>query len=142
MPFILNVGAGFFKTGEHKNPGDNSIAIQILSKGGDFGPTEEPTPFPVSPHKFKEHHYFRIEDTEDETGITEEEALKIVDILKDALKNGSNVIVHCAAGVCRSGAVAEIGIIMGFDDTKAFRSPNLRMKRMMMQILMKNMFSE
>ena len=46
-----------------------------------------------------------------------------------------NVIVHCVAGVCRSGAVCEIGVMMGFDDTEVFRSPNLLVKHKMMKVL-------
>jgi hypothetical protein len=45
------------------------------------------------------------------------------------------VIVHCVAGVCRSGAVCEVGVIMGFDDTEVFRSPNLLVKHKMMKVL-------
>ena len=46
-----------------------------------------------------------------------------------------NVIGHCHAGVCRSGAVCEIGVMLGFDDTEAFRSPNLLVKHRMMRAL-------
>jgi hypothetical protein len=46
-----------------------------------------------------------------------------------------NVIVHCVAGVCRSGAVCEVGVMLGFDDTEAFRSPNLLVKHRMMKCL-------
>ena len=46
-----------------------------------------------------------------------------------------NVIVHCHAGVCRSGAVAEIGVMLGFNDTESFRSPNLLVKHKMMKAL-------
>jgi hypothetical protein len=46
-----------------------------------------------------------------------------------------NVIVHCVAGVCRSGAVCEVGVMLGFDDTEAFRSPNLLVKHRMMRCL-------
>ena len=46
-----------------------------------------------------------------------------------------NVIVHCHAGVCRSGAVCEVGVILGFEDTDAFRSPNLLVKHRMMKHL-------
>jgi protein tyrosine phosphatase len=45
------------------------------------------------------------------------------------------VIVHCVAGVCRSGAVCEVGVIMGFDDTEVFRSPNMLVKHKMMSVL-------
>ena len=46
-----------------------------------------------------------------------------------------NVIVHCHAGVCRSGAVAELGVMLGFKDTESFRSPNLLVKHKMMKAL-------
>jgi hypothetical protein len=46
-----------------------------------------------------------------------------------------NVVVHCHAGVCRSGAVCEIGVMLGFRDTEAFRSPNLLVKHRMMRAL-------
>jgi hypothetical protein len=46
-----------------------------------------------------------------------------------------DVVVHCVAGVCRSGAVAEVGVMLGFDDTEVFRSPNLLVKHKMMRKL-------
>ena len=46
-----------------------------------------------------------------------------------------NVVVHCHAGVCRSGAVAEVGITMGFEDTGVFRAPNLMVKHKLMKAL-------
>lgn len=46
-----------------------------------------------------------------------------------------NVVVHCVAGICRSGAVCEIGVMMGFRDTQEFRSPNLLVKHKMMKSL-------
>jgi hypothetical protein len=46
-----------------------------------------------------------------------------------------NVVVHCFAGICRSGAVCEVGVMMGFNDTERFRSPNLLVKHRMMKHL-------
>jgi predicted protein tyrosine phosphatase len=46
-----------------------------------------------------------------------------------------NVVVHCMAGVCRSGAVAEVGVMMGFRDVGRMRIPNVRVKTMMMREL-------
>ena len=46
-----------------------------------------------------------------------------------------NVVVHCHAGVCRSGAVAEVGVMMGFADCERFRIPNLLVKHKMMRVL-------
>jgi hypothetical protein len=51
------------------------------------------------------------------------------------LENRMNVVVHCVAGVCRSGAVCEIGVMLGFNDTEVFRSPNLLVKHRMMKAL-------
>ena len=49
--------------------------------------------------------------------------------------NRMNVVVHCFAGICRSGAVCEVGVAMGFDDTERFRAPNLLVKHRMMKAL-------
>jgi L-serine deaminase len=38
-------------------------------------------------------------------------------------------------GVSRSGAVAEVGTIMGFRDTEKFRVPNLMVKRKLIEQL-------
>jgi predicted protein tyrosine phosphatase len=46
-----------------------------------------------------------------------------------------DVIVHCFAGICRSGAVCELGVMMGFQDTERFRQPNLLVKNRMMKAL-------
>jgi hypothetical protein len=46
-----------------------------------------------------------------------------------------NVVVHCFAGICRSGAVAEVGVMMGFDDVGRTRIPNLLVKHRMMRAL-------
>ena len=72
---------------------------------------------------------------EPEMKINDDQAKSLVILLKQALLNRSNVIVHCVAGVCRSGAVCEVGVMMGFDDTEAFRSPNLLVKHKMMSVL-------
>ena len=71
----------------------------------------------------------------EELKITYEDAEKIIKFLQDALDNDYNVIVHCTAGVCRSGAVAEVGTMMGFRDTGTYRQPNLMVKRYLMKVL-------
>jgi len=55
--------------------------------------------------------------------------------LQHAKDNRMNVVVHCFAGICRSGAVCEVGVMMGFEDTGRFRSPNLLVKHRMMRAL-------
>ena len=43
--------------------------------------------------------------------------------------------VHCTAGICRSGAVVEIGSMLGFIPVEKYRQPNLRVKHYMMDVL-------
>jgi predicted protein tyrosine phosphatase len=108
------------------------MLIQIV------GPAE---PFPVPLYQFREVHQFEFLDLErddpgfDEFKITDQQAAALVGLLQRALAQGMDVIVHCVAGVCRSGAVAEVGVIMGFDDAGEFRIPNLLVKHKMMQVL-------
>jgi predicted protein tyrosine phosphatase len=124
-PFIQNVSLDAVRKGNHKDAGDNSILIQIVDPAYEF-----PTPS----FDFKEVHQFEFLDAEgtegfpDEVLITDDQAEKIINILHHALKEKLNVIVHCHAGIARSGAVAEVGVMMGFYDTRTHRIPNLLVK--------------
>lgn len=133
MPWIQNVSLSDIKKGYHINPGENAMLIQIVDPPGDF-----PTP----KYNFKEVHQFQFLDIEEKDfaldeamRCSHEQATELAELLKHALANRMNVIVHCHAGVCRSGAVCEVGIMMGFDDTEAFRAPNLLVKHRMMKAL-------
>ena len=96
---------------------------------------------PIPLKDFKQMHCFEFLDVEDADNFEEEvkcspeDAAAIVELLKYALENRMNVVVHCFAGICRSGAVAEVGVMMGFDDVGRWRSPNLCVKRLMMEHL-------
>ena len=133
MPWIENVAAADVPMKFHHDAGANSMLIQIM----DPAPSWWPTPA----HDFKETHRFEFLDAEtsdnfpDEAKISDAQAQEIVRLLKHALDNRMNVVVHCMAGICRSGAVTEVGVMMGFDDTKRFRSPNLMVKHSMMKAL-------
>ena len=120
------------RQGHHYDAGINSMLIQIVDPASEF-----PTPA----KQFKETHQFEFLDAEredkfpDECKVTDDQAAELVRLLQHALENRMNVVVHCHAGVCRSGAVCEVGVMMGFDDAEAFRAPNLLVKHRMMKRL-------
>jgi predicted protein tyrosine phosphatase len=130
--WIQNVAAVDVKNGMHVAVSDNAMLIQITDPAGWF---------PEPEYKFKEVHQFEFLDAEDKDGFDEDfkisdaQAAELVRLLQHALDNHMDVIVHCMAGLCRSGAVCEVGVMMGFDDTEKFRSPNMRVKHKMMKVL-------
>lgn len=132
MPWIQNVSMSNIRQGHHYDAGINSMLIQIVDPAFEF-----PTPA----KQFKETHQFEFLDAEredkfpDECKVTDDQAAELVRLLQHALENRMNVVVHCHAGVCRSGAVCEVGVMMGFDDAEAFRAPNLLVKHRMMKRL-------
>ena len=130
--WIENVSWDAVKNGWHTDMGDNSMLIQIA----------DPATFFPSPKKhFKEIHQFEFLDAEDgdrfpdDCMIQDDQAQALVDLLQHALDNSMNVLVHCHAGICRSGAVVEVGTIMGFTATERLRIPNIRVKHRMMKAL-------
>jgi len=131
-PFIQNVAWVDVPRRHHIEPGVNSMLIQIVDPAMEF-----PTPA----HTFKEVHKFEFLDLEagddfgNEFKVTDEQAKELVRLLQHALDNRMTVIVHCVAGICRSGAVCEVGVMMGFRDTATYRQPNLMVKKKMMQAL-------
>lgn len=134
MPWIENVSWDDVKNGWHTDMGANSMLIQI-SDPASF--------FPEPKHNFTSVHQFEFLDAEDsdierygeEPLISDWQAMCIVELLRHALTNHMNVLVHCHAGICRSGAIVEVGEIMGFTPTDRYRQPNLRVKHKMMKVL-------
>jgi hypothetical protein len=133
MPWIENVAASDIPIGFHHDCGPNAMLISITDPAGWK---------PEAKHQFKERHNFEFLDIElndfalDEAmRCSQEQANELVRLLQHALENRMNVVVHCTAGICRSGAVCEVGVMMGFDDTEVFRSPNLLVKHKMMRQL-------
>lgn len=128
MPFIKNIS---YAEVDEVRTGD--VLIQIVD------PCMEP-PVPKL-HTFKETHVFEFLDAEEgdiidaEFKIQRAQAKAIIGILKSALDRDLNVVVHCVAGVCRSGAVTEVGVALGFKDTMRFRQPNLMVKHYLMREL-------
>jgi hypothetical protein len=132
MPWIENVAAVDISNRFHHDAGPNSMLISIADPGGWR---------PDAKHEFKERHDFEFLDSErndgdpEESKISDTDAQRLVRLLQHALKNRMNVVVHCTAGICRSGAVCEVGVMMGFADTERFRSPNLLVKHKMLRAL-------
>jgi predicted protein tyrosine phosphatase len=132
-PWIQNVALSDIRKGFHIDAGINSMLIQIVDPAMEF---------PIPSYKFKEVHQFQFLDVEEndyvldeEMRCSQEQANELVRLLQHAFENRMNVVVHCVAGVCRSGAVCEVGVMMGFRDTEVFRSPNLMVKHKMMKVL-------
>lgn len=136
MPSIINISYAAAEQGAypHKDP---SVLIQI---------TDPDTKAPSTPHKYVSKHHFQFHDAESLEGeigfpyapprlISDQDAKQIVDILTNALDNGYNVVVHCHAGLCRSGAVCEVGVMMGFEDMHRIRMPNVLVKNKLMKQL-------
>ena len=100
MPWIQNVSMSDIKSARHFEAGENSMLIQIVDPAYEF-----PTPM----KQFKEVHQFEFLDIEEahEFAVTQEQANELVRLLQHALENRMHVVVHCHAGVCRSGAVCE-----------------------------------
>ncbi len=141
MPWIQNVALSDIRKGQHIRVNENAMLIQIVDPAMEF-------PEPL--YKFKEVHQFEFLDIEEdgltnngdgswtdmsEFAVTQEQADELVRLLQHALSNRMDVVVHCVAGVCRSGAVCEVGVMLGFNDTEVFRSPNLLVKHKMMRAL-------
>ena len=133
---IENVSWDDVKHGNHTDMGDNSMLIQIADPASFF---------PIPARDFRLVCQFEFLDAEDddiekmgypeEALISDEQARALVALLQDALKKEMNVLVHCHAGICRSGAVVEVASMMGFKPTDRFRQPNLRVKTKMMRVL-------
>jgi predicted protein tyrosine phosphatase len=130
--FIENVSKSDVFNGHHYDAGQNSMLIRIQDPATEFGKVKYP---------FKEVYEFEFLDAEDADGFDDDfkiqdgQAEELVSLLQRALENRMNVVVHCHAGICRSGAVVEVATMMGFTPTDRFRQPNLRVKHKMMKAL-------
>ena len=124
--FIENVSLQDVIDGNHIDTSSRStVLIQIID--------HEMLDYPNPKQTFSEIYQFRFDDTEDlfdPNRITDTQAASIAYILRDAYNNRKNIVVHCHAGICRSGAVVDCGTMIGFSDVEhRLRIPNVLVKR-------------
>lgn len=138
---IENCSMSDIHLGHHSVFGDNTMLIRIQDPAMEFKPTKV---------KFAEVYCFEFLDIEDdgmtnlgdgqwtnmsEFAITDDQAKQLVSVLQSAQEKKMNVVVHCHAGICRSGAVVEVASMMGFVPTAKYRQPNLLVKHKMLKAL-------
>ena len=127
MSWILNCSRAAVERGEHAYEANNTWLIQISD------PDNYPGAKFVTPKfQFDRVLQLRFDDTENSdnpNSINAHEVEEISEFLKDARAQNKNVVVHCVAGICRSGAVAEVGVMMGFQDLGTHRIPNQLVKK-------------
>ena len=140
--WIANFSLDDVKKGNHVIPNNDAILIQIC---------DPETHFPKSPYEnlFVKVFQFSFLDTNfsvEPRAINDYQAEKIADALNFAKDNNLNVIVHCHAGICRSGAVAEVGTLIGFDILKNHKQPRipntLVFKKVRLALNIKNSWEE
>lgn len=135
MPKIQNVSRACIEAGCHlpTNQGNGAILIQISDPD-----VEHPIPF----RYFERTYQFKFLDIEESTACINpawrpgrNDAYAIASILLWALDNHKDVVVHCHAGICRSGAVAEAGEMLGFEYAGDGRQPNVALKLLLLEAL-------
>jgi predicted protein tyrosine phosphatase len=132
--FIENISKQDAALGFHMDAGPNAMMIRIQDPATRFAKI-------ARADMFKEVHKFEFLDAEDADGfpdeakISDEQAAELVRLLKHAQDKHMNVVVHCHAGICRSGAVVEVAAMMGFTPADRLRIPNMRVKQKMMKVL-------
>ena len=132
MSFITKCSYEAIQTGMHINP-DNCILIQIVDIGMEF-------PQPQFKGMFTNIFQFEFMDVDYsdkdllELGISESQAEELASIIFKAFVEEKNILVHCVAGICRSGGVCEAAEAYGFKyiNPSGFNSPNLVVKHKIM----------
>jgi len=132
MPKIENCSWIDFQNGNYRIHPIGAIAIQIVDP--------HDTPPEPSEDVFHSRHVFEFLDAEKGTQFFPEDNLinntqaeKIAMLLRLAIEEDHDVLVHCVAGMCRSGAVVEVAEMIGFDECFRYRFPNNRVKSKLMK---------
>lgn len=125
MPWIQNVSLAAAISGLHYFDPGKTVLIRIMDRGTMTWPDV------LYQDKFVDIFKFDFDDEEDWTNpnvISQPQAAKLANILTWAKNQKLNIVVHCHAGLCRSGAVAECGHLIGFQDVEEIRIPNVLVK--------------
>lgn len=131
MPKVINLSLSQVVSGKYPFPIENAYLIQIQDAGT--------WKFANAKNRGKFKGYFQIafDDIDDgPNAIDEDQAERLAEVLKYCSDRGYDVVVHCHAGICRSGAVTEVMTsYMGYSTTDTHRIPNVRVKRMLIDKL-------
>lgn len=144
MPSILNVSRDNFNNGRYKFPRNGAIAIRITDPAWELKPMRDVmydkngiakgfTEFSdVFDYEFLDADPITQPDLK-EFCFTIEQAEEIYQILVNALKSDTDIVVHCTAGLCRSGAIVEAAVMLGFTDPFVVRQPNAHVKSLLVR---------
>lgn len=136
MPWIQNVSLMAIVNGTHVEP-VNCILIQIIDNDMEF-------PQPRFWNLFDEIHQYCFLDLEETDinspgysyRISNEQAENLANVIRMAFIEEKNIIVHCVAGICRSGGVVEAAEAFGFKAVPTlYRLPNLLVKQKLLKYL-------
>lgn len=103
---------------------ESCIMIQVFDDGCSVSPPEGFERIVNSFHQYEFNDIDAPFDGFEHCIIDDGDAKSIASVLLSAKKNGQNVIVHCFAGVSRSGAIVQAAIDIGFKDPETYRAPN------------------
>lgn len=122
--------------GDFRQMPENTILIQFA---------DPDKVFPRVPRDFTEIHQFKCWDVTDsdpkwdqlkDGAFSADQAKQLAQILVNAWEQKQNVLVHCVAGLCRSGAVVEILVsVFKYTAMHSNRHPNYMVRRMIVDEL-------
>ena len=132
---IENVSYIDIVDGNHTNRGEDTILIRILDTDNENPAEPKSSFFKIISFKFL--------DCDENAGLNDkflfnsDMAKEIVEIFEICKKENKNIVVHCTAGICRSGAITEVGEMFGFKVTKNSnrRIPNTLVKKLLLSEL-------
>lgn len=110
------------------------VYIQIVDPDMDF-PLIENAHARIYQFQFLDLDYDFPDHQDHPLAIQTSQAEAIARILEDAWNQQHSIIVHCHAGVCRSGAVIEAALALGYPDPEIYRSPNRKVKHAILHSL-------